>query len=263
MVTSQSIMLTTESRRPRAPLYAAVFVAIEAVVLLLIVTQQLPRLMPERLATQIGHNSESFILAILLTSYLGWRRLHATSAGRGGRRRVGLGPVATVLMMSTVFVLGLVLLGLDNPRLKTLNEPVFAVAVLIGYCALTPRRPALALGSGVALAFTAAFFGTDLVRLQAECLVALILAPIGFDLMSRWILSPGLVQSLLPGVLWGGFLLLAPFGLMVLKPLDLGWFVDDAVLYAARGNEAFWGLFLVQLLALLAWRPAAKGVMQG
>ena len=43
------------------------FVAVEAVVLLLIVLDQVGRVLPGRLATQVSHNSESFVLAIVMS----------------------------------------------------------------------------------------------------------------------------------------------------------------------------------------------------
>lgn len=235
--------------------WPVLFVLGEVVVLVLIVNQVLRHVLPQGLATQIGHNSESFILAALLTLQLVWLR---SIAPRRAARETGWEVAALVVVVAVLLALVAVVLDLNgNPRLKTLNEPVFAAAVLMVYLAVRPRSRSLAVFSLVALVVTVAFFHTDVVRLQAECLVALVLAPVGFDLAAPWILRPGLRHSRLPAVLWTGFLLLAPFALMGLKHVDLpGDFLDAAVLYAARGNEAFWGLFLVHLTALLAWAPA-------
>lgn len=234
------------------------FVGVEAVVLLLIVLDMLGQVLPAGPATQVAHNSETFVLAIVLSVAI------ASIRSRRSRPPGTLSPLIVVGAAVVLFALGVVLINLDGePRLKTLNEPVFATAFLVPYCALWPRRRALALFSVVALAFTALLFQTDVVRLQAECLVALILAPVGLDLAARWIPAPGLRQPLGPAYAWTGFLLVAPFALMVLKHVDLGAFLDATVLYAARGNEAFWGLFLVHLLALVAWLPTPVADHEG
>lgn len=232
--------------------WVAVFVAVELVVLLLIVLDRLGVLLPARLVTQIGHNSEAFVLAIVLSLTISVIR------ARRSRPPATLRPAVVVAVAVALFALGVVLMGLEGqPRVKTLNEPVFAAAFLVPYCALWPRRRALALFSVLALAFTVVFFQTDLVRLQAECLVALIMAPVGLDLAARWILAPATRRSRAAAYLWTGFLLVAPFVLMALTRLDLGAFLNEAALYAERGNEAFWGLFLVQCLALVAWLSGA------
>lgn len=254
--------------RANATAWVATFVMIEVVALVLIVTQVLPQVLPDRLATQIGHNSESFVLAIILSLQVAWLRARRkASAGFDSQHRQVTADGATMFVVAlcsiVIFAVGLLLLGLDNPRLKTLNEPVFAASFLFPYCALWPRRRPFVLAGVLALAFTLVFWSTDLVQQQAECLVALILAPWGFDLLSRWILRPVARPSIVGAVAWCGFLAVAPFALMVLKSADLGGFLDAAVLYGARGNEAFWGLFLVQLLALVAWSPRTLRNQEG
>ncbi|WP_028644878.1 hypothetical protein [Nocardioides sp. URHA0020] len=243
--------------RSSATAWFVAFIVVEAAVLLAIVTGLLPHLLPAGLATQVGHNSESFALAILLSCTVLWQRRRPDDGGRWWTA----GMAATAVALG---VLGLLLLGLDGaPRLKTLNEPVFAAALLVPYCAVRPRSRWLATTSLVVLVLTVALFGTDLVRLQAECVVALILAPVGLDLVARWMLARQVSDSVAAAWVWTAFLFLTPFALMALKPLDLGSFLDATVLYAARGNEAFWGLALVHALGLLAWAPRATGLRRG
>ena len=226
------------------------FVALASIALLLIVLDQLDSLLPSGLATRIGHNSESLVLAIALGLTVAWLR------SCRGRLPGTVSPPAVVAATLALFAAGLVLANLDGaPRVRTLNEPVFAAAILVPYCALWPRRRRFALTSVLVLVVTGVLFQTALVRTQAESIVALILAPIGLDLAARWMLSPDLRQSMTAAYLWTGALLLGPFAVMLLRHVDLGSSLNETVIYAARGNEAFWGLCLVHLLALVAWTP--------
>ncbi|WP_205471502.1 hypothetical protein [Nocardioides sp. SYSU D00038] len=229
--------------------WVGLFLAGEAVALLLVVGQVLPHLLPGGLATQVGHNSEAFALALLATGLLLWLR-GLRSADRDARLWLLVLTVSALLV-----VVGLFLLTLDNPRLKTLNEPVLAAAVLAPYYAWRPRRRTFALAGVAVLVLMLVFHSTELVLLQAESLVALVLAPFGADLLHRSLLDPRAADVPSRVVGWLAFLLLAPVALMVLKQVSLGSTLDDLVFYAARGNEAFWGLFLVHALVLLAWPP--------
>jgi hypothetical protein len=160
---------------------------------------------------------------------------------------------------------GLLLLAVPEPRVRTLNEAVLAAGVLLPYCAVRPRRTALALVSPVVVAVAVVFFDTTAVRLQAESIVAVALAPIGLDVLARWVLAPEARARLLPAVLWTVLLLLFPVVLMAARSWDLGTAAHAAVVYAERGTEAFWGLAALHLLALVAWRPrtASEEVVTG
>ena len=224
----------------------------EAVVLAAIVGDMLGFL-PSHLETQVGHNSEVFVLAIGLTLLLAWSR--GRRRPRGGLRIV-VGVAGLVLFMA----LGILVMRLDGlPRVKTLNEPVFALAILLPYVLIPQRRPrALAVAvSAVFVLATAVLFHTELVRSQAESIVALILAPLGLDVLARWV-PRGDDDGPDHSVPWGLFLLLAPVALMVLERLPIPAGLDAVATYGSRANEAFWGLFLVQATAWLAWRPERR-----
>lgn len=216
------------------------FVVVWTVALLIIVLDRTSQLLPGALATQVAHNSEAFTLAILLSLAL-W----LVQTGRLPLGRALLGGAA-------LLVLGIWVQSLDDlPRVKTLNEPILAAAVLLPYLALRRRPAGMWLVSVLVAAVIIVFHGTDLVRLQAETLVALMLAPIGFDLVDKGILRARYPLRTAVGLVWLAVLALGPFALMFLRSHDLGAFGDATVLYLARGNEAFWGLLFVHLL--VAW----------
>lgn len=230
----------------------AAFVTVELAVLVAIVTQVHSKVLPDKIASQVGHNSEAFALAILLSATIAWLR------PRGGARTLGQW-AAVGAVTSGLVALGVIMLDLTNPRLKTLNEAVFGAAVLCLYCALPRRHRLFGLASPALLVLTIVFFSTDLVLDQAESIVALILAPIGLDIFDRGLLRSERTSSRWLVLGWSTFLLAAPFVLMALKQIDLGGTLDEAVFYAARGNEAFWGLFLVHFLGIVAWQTSAPG----
>jgi len=236
-------------RRParRRPGWLVVFVAAELLLLLLVVTGWITALLPRGMATQVSHNSEAFALAALLSIEIDWVRRRRPGAAAGRARAVLVGTAGLA-------ALGALLLALDEAALHTLNEAVFAAAILFPYCAVRPRRRAFVLASVALLALTVLLSGTDLVRLQAESVVALVLAPWGLDLFARRVLVPGAAEDVAPAVAWTAFLCLTPFALMATGAGPIGPLPASLMEYAARGNEAFWGLGAVHLLALLAWR---------
>lgn len=248
----RSVAAEKVSSRTRAASIAGTAVALEAIVLVSIVLQLPGRVLPEGLATQIGHNSEAFALAILLTLGIAWHR-----SVNGVRSASGWLLVAAIIVV--LVVIGLVLLQVSNPRLKTLNEAVFGAAALTAYCSL-PRRPRLLwlVGPGVLLAILV-LRNSDIVVTQAESLVALVLAPLGFDLFDRGVVRRGRRSPTVQVLGWAAFLAVSPFVLMGLRSLDLGADLDGAVLYAARGNEAFWGLFMLHVVGILAWDTVGAG----
>jgi hypothetical protein len=144
-----------------------------------------PRFLPDRVADRIGHNSEGLLLALVLALWIE----HARPKVSGSRLQWPLTlAVAVACAVAAVF-----LLWTDLPsRFRTLNEPLLAAAVLVPYVQI--RRP---LPSNLAILTSLAVlalivFGerTQVVTDLAETLGALVLAPIGFDVVDRGILDP-------------------------------------------------------------------------
>jgi hypothetical protein len=196
-------------------------------------------LLPQSIATHVSHNSEVFNIALLVV------------AAVETRRRLGAMPGARAVLVSLAMaglLLGVGFLLIDgpvSPTVKMLNEASFAGAALWLYVFLPrPLRHAW-LASVVLLVVVVVGYHTSLITLQAECMVALILAPISFDVVDRGLLDPAAPASLRLRIAWLAFLLLVPVVLMVVKREDLHGVAAEIVKYPSRGTEGFWGMALV------------------
>ena len=241
-------------RRPWDPRLEAGFLALMVAILLVLTTKLQLSFLPVGLAVHIGHNSEVFVLAIGLGLALG-----------GPQVRAQRSRATSVVVAVLVFGLGLfVFYGPLPGTLSTLNEPIFATSVLWLYAML--RRPLKwgLLASLLLLIVVVLGYHTQPVTLQAESLVALILAPISLDVADRQLADTGAPD--LPWLRWGWtlLLLLIPFLLMLVKHHGAGGPLGEAIRYASRGTEGFWGLALVHLYfeaqrAVTRRSPVANG----
>ena len=210
--------------------------------------------LPQSLATHVSHNSEVFNIALLVVAAI------------EARRRAGAIPGARAVLVSlavAVVLLGVGFLLIDgpvSPTVKMLNEASFAGAVLWLYVFL-PRPLRMAwLASVVLLVVIVLGYHTSLITLQAECMVALVLAPISFDVVDRGILDPRFGQSTWLRIAWLALLLLVPVVLIVVKRQDLQGVAAEIVKYPSRGTEGFWGMALVHGFYLVRdWLPPLAG----
>jgi hypothetical protein len=249
-------LVSTGARAVDAPgrsarAWTVVFFAGNALVLLLLVTKAQTKFLPLGLATRIGHNSEVFALAIFVVAAVlsRWRRPPAP---------LGVHVVVAVLLLA----FGLFIFYGPVPlTVKTLNEPVFAGAVLWLY--VVPRRPIpLVWLSSVVLAVVVVVgYHTTLITLQAESIVALVLAPLVFDLTDRRLLDPAAHDR--PVLRWVMILVLVlvPVALIAfLKTEPLPGFWADLAKYCSRGTEGFWGLALIELYFVVRYWLEPDGV---
>ena len=150
------------------------------VVLVAVLVELLPHLIPVGLANRIGHNSEAYLLTVLLALWIQLIRPRVSA----DRRAVCITATAAVVCIAVA----LVLLASDWPsRFRTLNETFLAAMLLIPYVQLSrrpSRRGALAISLGL-LCVVAALGTTALVTSLAETLGVLILAPIAFDVVDK------------------------------------------------------------------------------
>ncbi len=217
------------------------FYGATSLLLLAITTGLLKAVLPSGLATQIGHNSESLALALLVCATIQFVRPAALRSAHPWR--------LPLMFFTGCLVLGYLLVELPfSPSLRTLNEPVLAAGVLAVYVHL-PRRPRMApLLSLTLLVAVVALFDTTFVLDQAESLVPLILAPIGLDVLDRSLLLRGHPDTPRSRLLWCVVLLGVGFGAMLLAgPAreDLNGSLNLGIDYAHRASEAYWGLLLV------------------
>lgn len=226
---------------------AWVYYAGLCVLLVLIITKVLKEdILPGTVGRHISNDSEGYVLALLLAAWIEYVRPRL--AGR--RAEWAVTAVAAVVMF-------LIFLFLYNTHsvigtVKTLNETFFALAFLIPYVQLA-RRPPVAAAWGCALALLVATIVLDhtslmgIVTALAEGVVMLILAPVAFDVADRGILTPERPSPLRVRQAWWAILVVLPLAFIVAQHAGLGGPLGGAAHYAARAQEAFVGMFLLEI----------------
>ena len=116
----------------RRKIFAILYYGGLALVLALILLQLLDDVVGKRLATHISHNSEAYLVALVLSAWIQYARPRL--AGR--RAEWPHRPLVGVVML----VIGIVLVQTHLPsRFRTLDEAFVALAILIPY--VQARRP--------------------------------------------------------------------------------------------------------------------------
>jgi hypothetical protein len=244
----------------RASSRAAIFYVGMGLLLLVLVTKFQANFLPSGLSSQIGHNSESVVLAIVVAAEIQLLR---------GRRRTPALLVAMVVIAFALIGLGLLLKDADlRSSIVTLNEPLIGSGFVLLYLCL-PRSRATAITVAVLVAlYVVIFYNTDFVVAQAESLVAIALAGPALDIFDRTILQPTEPDE--PGlrIFWMALLLVAVICLIaayswVHADLHHGAF-RNTIDYLQRGEESFWGWLLIHayfsywLGSRWRWTPQAE-----
>lgn len=229
---------TAASYRTRSIVY---YLAVTGL-LVLIVINALPILLPDSIATQIGHNSEALLFAIGFSAIVQFLLPWIHSRGWTPWR-------VTVPAAIACIAFGAALLQAPwPPTLVTLNEPMIAIGLMLLYVSI--RRPfrRAPIVSALVLVVLAVFFNTSVVLGQAESLIPLLLAPFALDVFDRAILEPGSADRPVLRLVWMAFLLVVAVTLIFASR----WVGDDvhgpfrsAINYAQRGAEAYWGWLIV------------------
>ena len=244
----------TRARTVSVAFYTALVAAVAGVLL-----EVFPLVLPEGVATRIGHNSEGLVLALLLALWIQYARPRLTRKPRQWW--------LTALVAAGCLAIGIALLLSDLPsRFRTLNETFLAAALLLPYLQARrplPRRLAAGLALGV-LALVVVFNRTGAVTALAESLGVLLLVPVAFDLVDRQVLDPSARDGRRLRAGWYAFLVVAPILLSVLQyQVGLAGLPGEAVRYGVRITEAFVCLLLVELYFTAGLRrtgrPAAPG----
>lgn len=202
-----------------------------------------PLLLPSGLASQLGHNTEAYLLVIALGVWIQFVRPSLEAADRAWSvtGAVALGCLAV----------GVGLLASDWPsRFRTLNESFLALAVLVPYVTMR-RRPsrgravALALAVlGVVVLAQPTQLGVDL----AETFGMIMLAPLAFDVFDRGMLDPAATTSGRARLVWYGVLAVLPTSLSALEyRLAVGGLAGDLTRYGVRIHEAFISMLVLGL----------------
>ena len=222
-----------------------------ALVLALILLQLLDEVLGKRLATHIGHNSEAYLAALVLSAWIQYVRPRL--AGRRAEWPTAL--LVGVIML----VIGIALVQTHLPsRFRTLNEAFIALGILIPY--VQARRPLNRIVSyllpGVVLLLVLVVGDRGVVRDQAESAAMLILIPIGLDLIDRGILQSDAVTSVRVRWSWYAALVLIPIVFVALRKgahVD-GW-AGNRMLYSQRGLEGYIATFFIEVYfaVFLGW----------
>ena len=222
-----------------------------ALVLALILLQLLDEVLGKRLATHIGHNSEAYLAALVLSAWIQYVRPRL--AGKRAEWPTAL--LVGVIML----VIGIALVQTHLPsRFRTLNEAFIALGILIPY--VQARRPLSRVISyglpGVVLLLVLVIGDRGLVRDQAESAVMLILIPIGLDLIDRGILQSDAVTSVRARWSWYAALVLIPVVFVALRKgahVD-GW-AGNRMLCSQRGLEGYIAAFFIEVYfaVFLGW----------
>ena len=222
-----------------------------ALVLALILLQLLDEVLGKRLATHIGHNSEAYLAALVLSAWIQYVRPRLV----GKRAEWPTALLVGVIML----VIGIALVQTHLPsRFRTLNEAFIALGILIPY--VQARRPLSRVISyglpGVVLLLVLVIGDRGLVRDQAESAVMLILIPIGLDLIDRGILQSDAVTSVRARWSWYAALVLIPVVFVALRKgahVD-GW-AGNRMLYSQRGLEGYIAAFFIEVYfaVFLGW----------
>lgn len=189
-----------------------------------------------------SRNSEGFLLALVITGWIEFARPRLASSRWQWQ--------VTLAAAAGCAAVALLLLSFEVPtRLATLNESLFAVAVLLPFLQrqnlLTPRVAAV-ISLGI-LAVIVAGAGTTLVVMAAETLSVLALAFPGLWIVDRQILDGRAAGLTRLRLLWYAFLVVAPLAFSLLASAQLDGPIGDAAGYGVRTIEAFLCMLLVQI----------------
>jgi hypothetical protein len=220
------------------------FLAAVALLAQVINQHDLANVLPEKLATEIGHNREALGLALIMVPVIQWFRPWAA------RRRHPMVPA--VLLAAVLYGFGWWMLHESGwtSDYFTYSESFFGAAFITVYVqAKRPARWGLLVTPAV-LASMVVWRESGWVLDQLEDLVMIMLAPLAFDLFDRRILDrsapdrPGLRLGWCVGlvVLWFGLWRLAA----AVRP-DLHGPLDYTIDWGYRAAEAYWGILLIHL----------------
>lgn len=221
---------------------SASFYAVVLLVQLALVTRVQFAFLPERLAGQIGHNSEVLGLTLLICSVLQFARPWAAASQRLMR---------TILVFAVLMGIYLIMhFAVSAPTVATLDECFSGAAYVWLYAMLPKRARIVPVVMGVVLLAIVVFYDTTFIIEQAESLIPLLIAPLALDVADRTILDPTLPDR--PGVRVVWIVILAVIGLTLMVAArwarqDLDSWFTLFIDYGQRASEAYWAWILVHL----------------
>ena len=226
-----------------------------SLVLVMLVTKAQKSLLQDGIATQTGHNSEVFALAIAVAATIQFARPRWQSGADGQQTNWAI--VGAVAAGWLALALGVYYLGFP-PSIETLNEPFAAAALLTLYFGVPrPWRLSWVVPLATVL-ITMATLQTMFVLNLSETVTSLVAVAISVDLVQRTILRPGARDAALLW-LWWAFLLVWPALMLWYRRQDPPGYLGDLVDYMARGAEGFWGALVICVYFAVLHRLGGKG----
>jgi hypothetical protein len=221
----------------------AFYIACGLALFIIIQGDLLPALLPTKLAQQVGNEGEAVMFAALMAACIQWVRPWAAAKANP---YLAISPVAVA---SIAFGIYLLYSGLPG-RFATYSESFVAAGVLAWYVMIPrPFRQALWLVPIMLVIIIAGFDSTFIFK-QSEDMVMILLAPIAFDVVDRTILDPDAEERPTLRMIWCIALVLAWLVFWqtadAMRPTIEGPF-ENAVDYAHRANEAYWGYLIITL----------------
>ncbi len=236
----------------RTKALAVLFYGGLALVLALTLLERLDDVIGTRPAGHIGHNSETYLAALVLGVWIQFVRPRLA-----GTRYEWMTTIAVGVILLAIGIALVVQTHLPS-RFRTLNEAFVAIGLLVPYVQL--RRPlpqAVTIGVPAALILLVLAAGdVGVVKDQAESVLMLILIPIGLDLVDRGILKSDAVTSVRSRWAWYATLVLVPIVFVALrKGGHVGGWAGDRMLYSQRGLEGYLLAFFLEsyFAVFLGW----------
>jgi len=226
-----------------------------SIVLLVLVTKAQKTILQDGIATQTGHNSEVFALALAVAATIQFARPRWLTGAEGERPNWGI--VAAVAAGWLALALGVYYLGFP-PSIETLNEPFAAAALLTLYFGVPRPWRQSWLVPLVTVVITMLTLQTAFVLNLSETVTSLVAVAISVDLVQRTILQPGARDAALLW-LWWAFLAVWPAVMLVYRRQDPPGYLGDVVDYMARGAEGFWGALVICVYFAVLHRLGGKG----
>ncbi len=213
-----------------------------SLVLLALVTRLQKTFLPEGIANQIGHNSETFLLALTVVATIQFARPRWFT----GSKREHTNWVLVLAVAALWLALALVVYYLAGvPTLGTLNEPLAGATLLTIYLGVRRAWPKAWIVPATMVVLVVVGYQLPLVIDQAETVTSFAAVAIAVDYAQRSILQPRARDSWAPG--YWVFLAVWPALMLFANRQHIGGVVGDAVNYTARGAEGFWGALLICL----------------
>ncbi len=223
--------------RTRVIAFSAIYYIGMIAALLGVLFKEWVNVVPHGIASQIGHNSEGYLAAIIVPAWIQFVR--PKLVGKSAEWFL------TGVFALAFLALTIVMLNTNWPsQYKTLNESTLAIAILVPYVQFRrplPRRFA-AIATIVLVIATIASVKTWFTTNLAEAVGMVILAVAGLDLIDRGILEPNAVTSTVKRWSWYAFLVIAPifFGLWEHKwNAGTTGLIGTPVRWIVRINESF------------------------